>query len=312
MITSVKEILTNAQKGGYAVGAFNTTNLETTLAIVEAAKEMRSPVVIQVTEKTMEYAGGRAIFNLIKNVAEFYAPEIPVGIHLDHGKSLEIIERCAEIGFPSVMYDGSRKKFEDNVSITKEVVELCHKKGMSVQGELGSVPYLGETGMGDIDWDKYMTDPKEAEDFVCKTGIDALAVAIGNAHGFFKERKEPDYKRLEEIHKKVAIPLVLHGASDWENGRVVEVIKRGVCCFNVDTATRLAFVNSLVKSVREQNEVSFDVRKLLGEAREAVKNVVKEKIRYFGSEGKVQVLESSKCVVDEPNPWEKSANKDGE
>ncbi|HMN19126.1 MAG TPA: class II fructose-bisphosphate aldolase, partial [Candidatus Moranbacteria bacterium] len=110
MITSVKEILANAQEGGYAVGAFNTTNLETTKAIIEAAKELRSPVIVQITEKTMEYAGGRAIFNLVKNCAEFYAPEIPVGIHLDHGKSMEVVQRCAEIGFPSVMYDGSRKE----------------------------------------------------------------------------------------------------------------------------------------------------------------------------------------------------------
>ena len=286
MITSVKEILENAQKGGYAVGAFNTTNLETTRAIIDAANEMKSPVIVQITEKTMEYAGGRAIFNLVKNSAEFYAPEIPIGIHLDHGKSVKIIERCAEIGFPSVMYDGSRKIFVDNVSVTKEVVEFCHKRGMAVQGELGSVPYLGETGMGDIDWDEYMTDPEEAERFVSETGIDALAVAIGNAHGFFKERKEPDYKRLEEIRKRVSIPLILHGASDWENGRVVEVIKRGVCCFNVDTSIRLAFVNSLVKAVRAQNDISFDIRKLLGDARKAVKNSVKEKIRFFGSEGK--------------------------
>lgn len=274
------------KKGGYAVGAFNTTNLETTRAIIDAANEMKSPVIVQITEKTMEYAGGRAIFNLVKNSAEFYAPEIPIGIHLDHGKSVEIIERCAEIGFPSVMYDGSRKIFVDNVSVTKEVVEFCHKRGMAVQGELGSVPYLGETGMGDIDWDEYMTDPEEAERFVSETGIDALAVAIGNAHGFFKERKEPDYKRLEEIRKRVSIPLILHGASDWENGRVVEVIKRGVCCFNVDTSIRLAFVNSLVKAVRAQNDISFDIRKLLGDARKAVKNSVKEKIRFFGSEGK--------------------------
>src|SRR3989339_787752 len=126
MITSVKEILTKARAGGYAVGAFNTVNLETTRAIVDAAKELRSPVIIQITERTMEYAGGRMIYNIVKNDVEFYAPEIPVGIHLDHGKSFEATERCAEIGFGSVMYDGSRKKFEDNVRNTKEVVEYCH------------------------------------------------------------------------------------------------------------------------------------------------------------------------------------------
>lgn len=301
MITSVKEILINAQKGGYAVGAFNTTNLETTRAIIDAAKEMRSPVIIQITEKTLDYAGGRAIFNLIKNCAEFYAPEIPIGIHLDHGKSMDIIERCANIGFTSVMFDGSRMKYEDNVSVTRRVVEFCHKKGICVQGELGNVPYLGESAMGgEIDWDKYMTDPDQADDFYCRTGIDALAVAIGNAHGFFKERKEPDYERLEKIHEKIPIPLILHGASDWENGKVKEVIDHGICCFNIDTAIRLSFVNSLVNTIRQQNDISFDIRKTFGEAREAVKNTVKEKMRYFGSEGKVSEKGKTECVYDVP------------
>lgn len=286
MITSVKEILRKAQEGGYAVGAFNTVNLETTRAIVEAAQELRSPVIIQITEKTMEYAGGRGIFHLIKNDAEFYAPEIPVGIHLDHGKSFEIVERCAEIGLESVMYDGSRKNFIDNLSMTKKIVEFCHAKNIDVQGELGSVPYLGESGMEEVDWDKYMTDPGQAEKFVKDTGIDALAVAIGNAHGFFKERSEPDYARLEMIKKVVDVPLIIHGASDWDEKKVKEVISRGACCFNVDTATRLAFVNNLIKAVKAQNDISFDIRKLLGDAREEVKEVVKKKIKLFGSDGK--------------------------
>lgn len=285
MITSVKEILTKAREGGYAVGAFNTVNLETTRAIVDAAKETRSPVIIQVTEKTMEYAGGRGIFHLVKNDVEFYASDIPVGIHLDHGKSFEIIQRCLAIGYTSVMYDGSRKKYEDNLEITKKVVDFCHEKGTDVQGELGSVPYLGETQGGISDWDAYMTDPAQAAEFVKATGIDALAVAIGNAHGFVHERPEPDYERLEKINELCNIPLVLHGASDWENGRVTEVIKRGVSCFNVDTAIRMAFVNDLVNQLRE-DEMNFDIRKLLGQSREAVKEAVKQKIRFFGSENK--------------------------
>lgn len=286
MITSVKEILTKAREGGYAIGAFNTINLETTKAIVEAAREMRSPVIIQLTEKTMEYAGGRGIFHLIKNDAEFYAPEIPVGIHLDHGRSFEIIKRTIEIGLTSVMYDGSRKDYADNLAMTKEIAEYCHEKGVTVQAELGSVPYIGELDMGEIDWDKYMTDPGLAEEFVKKTGIDSLAVAIGNAHGFFKERKEPDYSRLEIIHKFVNVPLILHGASDWDNGRVAEVVKKGITSFNVDTAIRLAFVNNLMSTLKYQGGVSFDIRELLGAARDSVKEVVKEKIKLFGSDGK--------------------------
>ncbi|HAI74162.1 MAG TPA: tagatose-bisphosphate aldolase [Candidatus Moranbacteria bacterium] len=286
MITSVKEILEKAKKGGYAVGAFNTVNLETTRAIVEAAQELRSPVIIQITEKTMEYAGGRGIFHLVKNDAEFYAPEIPIGIHLDHGKSFEIIQRSVAIGFTSVMYDGSRKVFADNLEITKKVVDFCHKKGVVVQGELGNVPYLGEMELKDVNWEKYMTNPQQAETFVKTTGIDALAVAIGNAHGFFKERATPDFDRLDMISKSCAIPLILHGASDWENGRVAEVIRRGISCFNIDTAIRLAFANNLINSVNNQEGSGFDLRKLLGEAREAVKETVKFKIKLFGSDGK--------------------------
>ncbi len=287
MITSVKEILTKARAGGYAVGAFNTVNLEITQAIISAAAEMRSPVIVQLTEKTMDYAGGRNIFNIIKNTAEFYYPEVPVGIHLDHGKNFEVIQRAVEIGFNSVMYDGSRNNYSDNLSVTKKVVEFCKEKGVAVQGELGNVPYLGEMEMLDIDWNKYMTDPGQAEEFVRETGIDALAVAIGNAHGFAKERSEPDYARLEMISKSVDAPLILHGASDWENGRVREVIKRGISCFNVDTSLRLAFVNNLISRIKNKEDVSFDIRKLLNGAREAVKEQVKNKIKIFGSDGKI-------------------------
>lgn len=287
MITSVKEILKKAREGKYAVGAFNTVNMETTQAIVEAALEMRSPVIIQVTEKTMEYGGGRGIFHLIKNTAEFYAPDIPIGIHVDHGRSFELIQRSVATGYTSVMYDGSRNKYADNLSVTKKVVDFCHLKGVDVQGELGSVPYLGEIGMNEVDWDKYMTDPGQAEEFVKKTGVDALAVAIGNAHGFFKERDEPDYARLEMIDKVTGnTPLVIHGSSDWSKDKVQEVIKRGVSCFNVDTAIRLSFINNLASAVRIREEVSHDPRKLLGDARDAVKSVVKEKIKIFGSDGK--------------------------
>jgi len=287
MITSVIEILSKAKESGYAVGAFNTVNLETTRAIIEAAKEMHSPIIIQITEKTMEYAGGRLIVNLIKNDAEFYAPEIPVGIHLDHGRSFEIIERAVEIGITSVMYDGSRREYVDNLAMTKKIVDYCHEKSISVQAELGIVPYIGEIGLGEMDWNKYMTDPEQAEEFVKKTGVDSLAVAIGNAHGFFKERKYPDYKRLEMINKLLNIPLIIHGASDWENGKVNEVIKKGVSCFNVDTAIRLAFINNLINAVKNKEAMSFDIRKLLGDAREAVKNTVKERMKIFGSDGKV-------------------------
>lgn len=283
MIVTTKILLDEAKKNGYAVGAFNTVNLETTRAILEAAKEMRSPVIVQMTEKTCDYAGGRAMFHLIKNLAEFYFPDIPVAIHLDHGKSLEIVERALEVGFPSVMYDGSRHSYSDNVRVTKRVVELAHAKGASVQAELGNVPYLSEVSE-DINWDDYMTDPEEAARFVEETGIDTLAVAIGNAHGFTKERPTPDYDRLAEIAKRVSVPLVLHGASDWEDGRAKKVIELGISCFNVDTAIRLAFIGAISRMLAPGDET--EIRKILGSGMDAVRETVMKKMELLGSAGK--------------------------
>lgn len=287
MIVDVKQLLTQAKAGGYAVGAFNTVNLETTRAIIEAAKELSSPVIVQMTEKTFDYAGGRAIYQLTKNIAEFYAPEIPIGIHLDHGKSFEVVERAMDIGFASVMYDGSRKDYVDNLMMTKKIVEIAHGRGVVVQAELGNVPYIGEMQMETVAWEKYMTNPDQAAQFVKETGIDTLAVAIGNAHGFFRERSEPDFDRLSTTAELVDIPLVLHGASDWQNGKVGEVIKRGISCFNVDTAVRLAFIGGLREVLQSEDE--SDLRKVMGKAKEAAKEAVKGKIMAFGSAGKISL-----------------------
>lgn len=285
MLMNVKTMLEEAKAGKYAIGAFNTINLETTRAIIEAAKELSSPVIVQLTEKTFDYAGGRAIFHLIKNIAEFYADEIPIGIHLDHGKSFEVVMRAMDIGFTSVMYDGSRKEYADNLAMTKKIVEIAHARGVVVQAELGNVPYLGEIQMENINWEAYMTDPDQAVQFVEETGIDTLAVAIGNAHGFFRERSEPDYNRLSLIAEHVSVPLVMHGASDWQNGRVKEVIGRGISCFNVDTALRIAFIGGLREALLSEEET--DLRKVLSKAKEYTKEAVKEKILAFGSDHKI-------------------------
>lgn len=284
MLGNVKEMLEQAKAGGYAVGAFNTVNLETTRAIIETAQELSSPVIVQMTEKTFDFAGGRAMFHLVKNIAEFYAKDIPIGIHLDHGKSFEVVSRAMEIGFTSVMYDGSRREYVDNLMITKKIVDIAHARGVVVQAELGNVPYLGEMQMENIEWEQYMTHPDQAAQFVSETGIDTLAVAIGNAHGFFHERKEPDYDRLTAVAALVDLPLVLHGASDWESDRVTEVIKRGISCFNVDTAIRLSFISGLRQILRSEDET--DLRKVMGGAKESAKQTIKEKITAFGSVGK--------------------------
>ena len=309
MIVSVKEILAKAQEGGYAVGAFNTVNLETTHAILHAANELRSPVIVQMTEKTLDYAGGRAIYHLVRDVAECYYPNIPVGIHLDHGKSYELVERAMEIGFTSVMYNGSRKKYIDNATMTKRVVDLCHSRGACVQGELGSVPYIGEASTQTIVWEEYMTDPEEACRFVEETGIDTLAVAIGNAHGFFPERPEPDYARLEKLRRCVRVPIVLHGASDWDGDRVAKVIGLGVSCFNVDTAIRLSFLSQLSQTLSSGDET--DIRKALGAARRSAEAAVWKKIEAFGSAGKAE--ESSvKSMASDVHLDEAAENIQGE
>lgn len=282
MLCTVKDLLEKAHTGGYAVGAFNTMNVETTRAILEAAYDMKSPVIIQVTEKTMDYTGGRAIYQLIRTLADCYFPDIPYAIHLDHGKSFEIVERALEIGFGSVMYDGSRREYSDNLMMTEKIVKLCHAKGVFVQAELGNVPYLGEVSLEtDQDWDRFMTNPEQAQEFVEHTGVDALAVAIGNAHGFFKERSVPDYDRLTRIRELVNIPLVLHGASDWDVERVQRVVGMGISCFNVDTAIRVAFVGQLKQTLRGSEGV--DLRSILGSSKEAVRTIVKNKIAIFGS-----------------------------
>ncbi|MFA5926013.1 MAG: class II fructose-bisphosphate aldolase [Parcubacteria group bacterium] len=280
MLANVKDILLEAQENGYAVGAFNTPDMEVTQAIVRAAVKKNTPAIIQVTEKTLSYAGDSVIIEVIKAVIEKESGSIPIGLHLDHGKSFDIVARAVELGMTSVMIDASEYSLQDNISITKRVVDFAHPKGVDVQAEIGKVPHLG--GMDpNPDWDKFMTDPLEAKWLVEETGIDALAVGIGNAHDFFRERPEPDWERLETIRKLLPkTPIILHGASDWVNHKVTEAVKRGVVCFNVDTDIRVAFNTVLCQFTHDKCEV-IDPRKVLAEARDAVQKVVERKIEMF-------------------------------
>ncbi|QQS60909.1 MAG: class II fructose-bisphosphate aldolase [Candidatus Moraniibacteriota bacterium] len=284
MIENVADMLVEARRERYAVGAFNVMNLETTHAVLLAAKKIRVPVILQFTESTMRYIGGRAIFYTIKNLSEWYYPDVRVGIHLDHGKNIKVIQRCLEMGLPSVMFDGSRRDYEENIRLTAEVVRMGHNRGASVQGELGSVPYSSEMKDIEIDWDKYMTDPDQARDFVARTGVNTLAVAIGNAHGLARERVTPDYDRLSRIVEKINIPIVMHGASDWEKDRVHEVVSRGVSCFNVDTNSRVAFAGSLSRAFQKEIKLNTDLRQILGDARDTMQEAVEKKMRMFSME----------------------------
>lgn len=285
MLISSKKLLQEAHEGKYALGAFNTVNLETTRAILEAAAECASPVIIQMTEKTFQYGGGQAMYHLVKNLADFYFPDIPLSIHLDHGRNIAVVREALAIGFKSIMMDASTLSYEENVTTTETVVKEAHAKGAVVQGELGNVPYKGEiTDTAHMDWDKYMTNPAQAEAYVRATGVDTLAVAIGNAHGSFPERPEPDFDRLAAIQERISLPLVLHGASDWQEEHVKKAIELGITCFNVETATKTAFIEALRETLPTNEAV--DIRKILMPAREAFKAAVKKKMELFGSLGK--------------------------
>ena len=274
------EILEEATKKGYAVGAFNTSTMELTQGITRAAKELGRPCIIQITPSTIKYAGPEVIGAVVKAIIENESGDVEIGFHLDHGKTFDDIVTAIDFGVDSVMIDASTKEFKRNVTITKRVVDYAHSKGVAVQAELGRVPYVGHSGQS-IDWDTVMTNPVEAKQLVEETGVDALAVGIGNAHGFFRERETPDWKRLEEIKELLPnTPLIMHGASDWERNKVKNAVTRGVVCFNVDTDIRLAFVNAICSQVSPKCDFT-DPRKALDVAREAVKNKVMEKIEMF-------------------------------
>ncbi|MBU4339208.1 class II fructose-bisphosphate aldolase [Patescibacteria group bacterium] len=284
MFLPAKKLLLDARKRGYALGAFNTGNLEITQAIINAAVAKKSPLIINVSESAIEYASLGAITSIIKSLgAEEAAKKIPMAIQVDHGKKIERFPDYIKAGFTALMMDASRFSYEENVSLTAKTVKLAHKYKISAQGELGAVPYKGEEEKFNA-WEKAMTDLEQAKEFVRKTGVDYLAVAIGNAHGFYKERAELDFDRLEKISKLVKIPLVLHGASDFPDTRIKDAIARGVALFHIDTEIRVAF-SSAIKEYLGKNPAEYDPRKILAFARERTQKAVEKKMEVFGSAG---------------------------
>jgi fructose-bisphosphate aldolase class II len=299
-----KEVMEKARAGGYAVGAFNVNNMEIVQGVVEAASEEKSPLIIAVSPGAIKYAGINYIVNMIKTASELTS--VPMTLHLDHGTDFEIAAKCIGAGFTSVMIDGSLLKFEDNIALTKKVVDIAHSKGVSVEAELGRLAGVEEYTVDERE--AILTDPNAAEEFVDRTGVDALAVAIGTSHGAYKFKGEPklDFERLEKIKEKIDVLLVLHGASgvpEWaiEKARkygaelpgakgipdesIRRAISLGIAKINIDTDLRLALMAS-IREVLATQPKEFDPRKILGPAREAIKNVVKAKMELFGSAGK--------------------------
>lgn len=284
MLVTNLELQNNAKSGGYAVGAFNTNNLETTKSILKAAKEKQSPVMFAVTPSAMEYAGVENLAAMVQ-IAAKEIPNIPVSLHMDHGLTIKDVVTALRAGFSSIMIDGSKRPYEENVAITKQTVELAHSVGVSVEGELGKLVGI-EDQVTVTEKEAAMTKPDEAEDFVKRTGIDALAVAIGNAHGWYKGKPELDFERLKEIREAVNVPLVLHGASGIPAEDIKKAVSIGITKINIDTEIRDAFKRGVCSFIEENPDI-FDPRKILKPALEKMTEIVATKIELFGSEGKI-------------------------
>lgn len=278
-IISTKEILLDAKKNKYAVPAFNIHNLETMQAVLEGAWEMKSPVIIAATPGTIEYAGMDYLVAMAKVGANRY--DIPIALHLDHCSDVEFLKKCIDAGFKSVMIDASLKEYEDNISTTKEVVDYAHKYGVAVEAELGTVGGQEDDRMVD-DKDALLTDPAMALDFVRRTNVDSLAVAIGTAHGVYKLEPKLDFERLKKMQEIIDVPLVLHGASGVPPEAIRKAIKLGICKVNISTELKIPFSNS-IKKYFEENPTANDPRKYLTPGKEAVKKVVMNKIEICGS-----------------------------
>jgi len=303
-LVSAKDILVPAREKGYAVGAFNTSDLEISQAIISAAAELHAPVIIATSSSAIEYAGYTDLFNIVKHLSEHFG--VKAALHLDHGADLETVVRCIKHGWTSVMIDASKLEYGSNVATTSEVVRIAHMAGVPVEAELGRLGGV-EDKVRVEEREAFLTDPGQAQEFAQRTGCDSLAVAIGTSHGAYKFKADPrlDIERLADISQRVRIPLVLHGASSVPEDvlaraakygaklpgakgvpedAVKAAIAKGISKINIDTDLRLAFTGAVRQILSEKPEI-FDPRKLIGEARKAIKDVVKRKIELFGSAG---------------------------
>ena len=282
---TTKEMLLNAQKGGYAVGAFNFENMEMALAIIEAAEELRAPVILQTTPSTVKYASPSVLAAIAKALAE--KATVPVAVHLDHGSSLELCDAAASAGYTSVMFDGSGETFEKNVELTAKAVEIANKFDIPTEAELGKVGGKEDDHEADAD---NGTDPEAAAEFVKRTGISSLAVAIGTAHGFYVGTPVLDVPRLIAIRKKLeengcSIPLVLHGASGLSPEAVKSCIAEGICKVNFATELRVAYTAAVRENLASDAKI-YDPKKYGTAARAAVVDAVKQRILVCGCNNK--------------------------
>ena len=275
LVTS-RQMLLDAQKGQYAVGAFNVENMEMVMAVIKAAEELYAPVMLQTTPSTVAYAGLDLYLANCRAVAE--KASVPVAMHLDHGNSFALAMQALRTGYTSIMIDGSHQVFEENIALTKRVVDACAPSGIPVEAELGKVGGKED----DLDGgDGGYTVPQEAKEFAERTGVGSLAVAIGTAHGVYKGEPKLDLDRLSEIREMVSIPLVLHGASGLSEEAVRESIRRGICKVNFATELRIAYTQG-VREVLEADPSVFDPKKYGRAAMKRVTEIVKTRMEMCG------------------------------
>ncbi|MBN1805035.1 MAG: class II fructose-1,6-bisphosphate aldolase [Sedimentisphaerales bacterium] len=309
-LVNTKKMFEMAYKNGYAIGAFNVNNMEITQGIIDAVAEEKAPLILQISKGAREYARISYLKAIINVVVE-ENPDIPVAINLDHGDTFETCKQFVDDGFTSVMIDASHKPFEENIEITKKVVEYAHERDVVVEAELGQLGGIEEdvVGVSDDDISKHLADPNQVEEFVERTGVDSLAVAIGTSHGAYKFKKEPKlaFDVIQEIADKLpGFPLVMHGSSsvlkefkDLINkyggnmpdamgvpeDAVTKASKMAVCKVNIDTDLRMA-LTAKIRQVFAENPKEFDPRKYLGPGRQAIKEMVKHKLHVLGCAGK--------------------------
>ncbi|HZK40079.1 MAG TPA: class II fructose-1,6-bisphosphate aldolase [Atribacterota bacterium] len=283
---TTKEMLKDAQKGRYGIGAFNANNMEIIQAIIETAEEEKAPVILQASQGAIKYAGLDMIVAIVKVMAE--KAKIPVALHLDHGTDYYQNIKCLRAGFTSLMYDGSNLPFDENVEMTKKVVEMAHACDIPVEAELGQIGKMGDSDEPGVALERVkesMAVPEEAAKFVELTGIDFLAAAVGTIHGCRTPFAKLDISRIERIRELTGVPLVLHGASGANDEEVKKGIAAGICKINIDTLIRMKFTEKMGEIIRTNPE-EIDPRKILGPAKDAAKEIIRDRMRVFGCSGK--------------------------
>ncbi|MED4884353.1 class II fructose-1,6-bisphosphate aldolase [Bacillus smithii] len=284
-LVSMTEMLNKAKDEGYAVGQFNINNLEFTQAILQAAEEEKSPVILGVSEGAARYMGGfKLVVNMVKALMEEYQITVPVAIHLDHGSSFETCAKAIHAGFTSVMFDGSHYPLEENIALTKKVVELAHLFGVSVEAELGRIGGQ-EDDLNVQEAEAMYAIPSECDRLVKETGVDCFAPALGSVHGPYKGEPKLGFDRMKEIRDLTGVPLVLHGGTGIPTKDIQKAISLGTAKINVNTENQIASAKTVRQVLAEKPDL-YDPRKYLGPARDTIKETVIGKIREFGSSGK--------------------------